>query len=67
MLTAEKEVIKLNEFILLMNKEGKAVICGNRKEAVEVEEYRGAKIVGRIETVLNILEVRELLKGSVVK
>lgn len=57
----------MNEFILLMNKEGKAVICGNRKEAVEVEEYRGAKIVGRIETVLNILEVRELLKGSVVK
>ena len=56
----------MNEFILILNSNGKVTVCGNRQEAIDIEEFRGGRVIGRIETVLNMLEVIDLFRKKYV-
>ena len=52
----------MNEFILIQHASGNVTVCGNRQEAIDSEEFRGGRVIGRIETVLNMLEVIDLFR-----
>lgn len=54
--------MNMNEFILIQNKSGTVTVCGNRQEAIDIEEFRGGRVIGRVETILNMLEVIDLFK-----
>lgn len=54
----------MKEFILLRDGYGKLYVCGTDAAAIEWEKTKGREIIGRIETDLDILEVKKFIQGD---
>lgn len=51
-------------FYVLRRKDGQIYLCENAKEGMEIELYKGAKLIGTFETTLDILDALNLFKRS---
>lgn len=53
----------MKEFVLLIDSNNKLYVCGNEEKAVQWEISKGKNPIGKIETDLTILELRNYVGG----
>lgn len=54
----------MKEFYISKDKDNKLHICSTDEAAVEWEQSRGREIIGKIETDLDILELKRYVSGT---
>lgn len=54
----------MKEYSLLRDGDGKLYVCGTDTAAVEWERAKGRELIGKIETDLDILEVKRYISGE---
>ena len=54
----------MKTYILLINIDKRLFICGNENSALQWEISKGKTPIGKIETELNFLELKEILRSK---